>query len=97
MNQENAVLTLTENAAKMVRDLTSNTVDPEHAGLRIAARSAQDHELVVSLSEGPHDADEVIEVRGARVFLDREAASSLGDKALDAVETESGGVSFHVA
>jgi Fe-S cluster assembly iron-binding protein IscA len=91
------VLTLTENAAKMVRDLTSKATDPEHAGLRIAARSAKDHNLVVSLSEGPQDADQVIEARGARVFLDREAASSLDDKALDAVETETGGVTFRVA
>lgn len=73
-------------------ELTQNTIDAVNklaqatstGGLRVFGRQSE-AELVLSaaLVEGPADGDEIVEERGARVFLDSTAARALADKRLD--------------
>lgn len=87
------MLTLTENAVAVIRDITDQEDVPEGAGLRIAADPAEGA-LTLSLAESPIDGDEVVDDSGARLFLDAEAAVLLNDKALDAAVKPDGGVQF---
>jgi Fe-S cluster assembly iron-binding protein IscA len=63
--------------------------------LRIAPESADGSSLTLSVSDGPHAGDEVIEAEGVRVFVQADAAAVLGDKALDA-EVDEQGVTFRL-
>lgn len=88
------MLTLTENAATAVTSIvTGSQVGPE-AGLRIreAAEPATGFELGISSTPEPQDA--VVEVAGARVFVDQEVVPLLDDRVLDAEVAQDGGVRF---
>ena len=80
------MLTLTEAAKEMVRDMVAAGDAPEGSGLRIAA--AHDDEgspaLSLELATGPTEGDQVMNEDGLRLFLEPEAASMLDDKILDA-------------
>jgi Fe-S cluster assembly iron-binding protein IscA len=80
------VLTLTESARDVVRDMVSAGDAPEGSGLRIAAEPTGEGEAALSLAvaESPAEGDEVVEEDGARVFLEPQAASLLEDQVLDA-------------
>jgi iron-sulfur cluster assembly protein len=80
------MLALTDSAAAVVRDLVAAEDAPEGGGLRITAEPAGEGEaeLSMAVAEAPEEGDEVVEADGARVFLEREAASLLDDKTLDA-------------
>lgn len=86
------MLTLTENAAAVIRDITAQDEVPTGAGLRIAPDVSG--ELNLSVSAEPLPGDEVVDKDGARLFLDREAAPILADKALDVSVDGQGGVQF---
>jgi len=90
------MLTLTDNAAAVIRDLTSAEEVPEGAGLRIASDPAAGG-LTLTLAPQPQVGDQVVDESGARLFLDTEASQLLDDKALDAAIDDSGGVHFEVA
>lgn len=87
------MLTLTENAVAVIRDITDQEEVPEGAGLRIATDPAVGA-LTLSLAEEPMDGDEVVDESGVRLFLDAEAAVLLNDKALDAAVDPTGAVQF---
>lgn len=89
------MLTLTDNAVSVIRNLTDQQEVPAGAGLRIAT-DPQAGALTLSLAEGPVDGDEVLDTAGARLFLDAEAAILLDDKALDAAVDPDGRVQFAV-
>lgn len=89
------MLTLTENAVSVIRNLTDQQEVPDGAGLRIAT-DPQAGALTLSLAEAPLDGDEVLDTAGARLFLDAEAAILLDDKALDAAVDTDGRVQFAV-
>jgi Fe-S cluster assembly iron-binding protein IscA len=91
------VLTLTENAVQVIRDLTAQSTDAEEPGIRIASQEDQSGSLVLSISDGPSATDQVIEVEGARVYLDPVAADVLDSKALDANVDPQGSPSFRLA
>jgi iron-sulfur cluster assembly protein len=76
------MLAMTREAVRAIRDLT----EPEsadgvriHAGSRRFARTIQ-----IEVAEAPGVEDTVLEIEGARVYLDSEALRVLDDKVLDA-------------
>ncbi|MDH2424928.1 iron-sulfur cluster biosynthesis family protein [Sphaerisporangium sp. TRM90804] len=90
------MLTLTDTAAKVIRDLNGQAEGPAERGIRISSQGEDAGSLMLSVAEGPENTDKVIESAGARVYLDPVAATVLDDKALDADIDDQGGVSFHV-
>ncbi|MFS0893186.1 Fe-S cluster assembly protein HesB [Microbacterium sp. 179-I 3D3 NHS] len=94
------MLTLTDNATAIVSTLVSRQSEAPDAGLRIhsAPTPAEDGgaRLAVLVTADPEPEDQVVEVSGARLFLDEAAASALDDKVLDAGVDEEGAVSFAV-
>jgi len=90
------VLTLTDNAVQVIRDLTAQVTGSPETGIRIASQADQEGSLVLSLSDGPAASDQVIEREGARVFLDPVAADALNNKSLDAAVDAQGSPSFRL-
>lgn len=87
------MLTLTENASTIVRDI--NAQQPgEQAGLRITSDSATEPAFAVTAAEQPEPGDQVVEQDGATVFLDAGASEQLDDKVLDASVDTGGNVQF---
>ncbi|GAA5070491.1 Fe-S cluster assembly iron-binding protein IscA [Thermocatellispora tengchongensis] len=91
------MLTLTDNAVQVIRDLTAQSSSSQETGIRIASQADQAGSLVLSISDGPAATDQVIEVEGARVFLDPVAADALDDKSLDANVDQQGSPSFRLS
>jgi Fe-S cluster assembly iron-binding protein IscA len=83
------VLTLTENAQTLVRDIASSPEMPAEGGLRIAP-SADTTQLELSIAEAPSPGDQVIDAGDARVFVEATAAEALNDSTLDAAATDEG-------
>jgi Fe-S cluster assembly iron-binding protein IscA len=84
------MLVLTENATAVIHAIVDRQDAPNAAGLRIARRADGADALALSTAEGPEAGDEVVEDRGAVVFIEPDAAVILDDKVLDAsVDTES--------
>jgi Fe-S cluster assembly iron-binding protein IscA len=90
------VLTVTDNAATAIRDITGHQDVPPGAGVRIAGDPSAGS-LTLRLAAEPAQGDQVVDASGARVFLDSEAAAMLDDKALDAAGDGQGGVQFTLA
>jgi iron-sulfur cluster assembly protein len=89
------MLTLTENASTIVKTLTQQTPE-EDAGLRISSSNPQNTAFAAAVAPEPEPADQVVEVSGARLFLEPGAAVALDDKILDAQVDASGSVSFAI-
>ncbi|MBB5632424.1 Fe-S cluster assembly iron-binding protein IscA [Cryobacterium mesophilum] len=89
------MLTLTENATNLIKNLADQTAVAENAGLRISA-GADETQLKVDLAPAPEPTDQVVESSGARVFLEENAAVALDDKVLDAHLDEGGAVTFAI-
>ena len=90
------MLTLTENASTLIKNLADQTTVADDAGLRISAEG-DNKNLSVDLIPAPEPTDQVIETAGARVFLEESAAVMLDDKVLDAQLDEGGAVRFAIA
>ncbi|MDQ3485817.1 MAG: Fe-S cluster assembly protein HesB [Actinomycetota bacterium] len=88
---------LTENAADVVKTITSQTTESDDAGVRISQQQSNSEALGLTAVEAPQPGDEVVEDHGARVFLDEAAAQTLEQEVLDAQVDESGTVQFGVA
>jgi iron-sulfur cluster assembly protein len=80
------MLTLTESAKDIVREMVAAEEAPEGSGLRITAEPSADGEAELSLEVAPEPAegDAVVDEDGTRVFLEPTAASLLDDMVLDA-------------
>jgi Fe-S cluster assembly iron-binding protein IscA len=89
------MLALTDNAVMVIRSLSDQQQIPR-GGLRIAT-DPEIGTLTLSLAPEPVDGDRVVDTRGARLFLDSDAAQMLDDKALDAMVDDEGAVQFAVA
>jgi Fe-S cluster assembly iron-binding protein IscA len=90
------VLAVTDTAAAVIRDLTTQQDAPEGTGLRITTDPGAES-LMLSLSPQPQDGDVVLDAAGAKIFLDSGAATMLDDKALDAeTDDATGSVQFAV-
>ncbi|MFS0852631.1 Fe-S cluster assembly protein HesB [Microbacterium sp. 179-I 3D4 NHS] len=94
------MLTLTDNASAIVSTLVTRQSEAPDAGLRIHSTEGQgpsgESRLAVLVAPDPEPADQVVEVSGARLFLDETAAAALDDKVLDAGVDDEGAVSFAV-
>lgn len=93
------MLTITPDATQAIQALTE-AVPQEEVGLRIFAQPTGDGRneasLELALTEGPAAGDEVVEVQGANLFLEANAAAYLSDKVLDA-EVQGENVRFSIA
>lgn len=89
------MLAVTDNAATVIRDLTTQEEVPDGTGLRIAA-DAVEGSLTLSLAAAPEVGDQVVDASGARLFLDTDAALLLDDKELDAAVDPAGSIQFAV-
>lgn len=88
------MLTITENAADVVKKIVDQNVTEPDAGLRIS--QGEDEALALTPAVTAHPGDQVVEEKGAKVFLDEGAALVLNDKILDAKVEEDGSVQFAV-
>lgn len=86
------MLTLTENASTIVKEIASQT-GGEGTGLRIAPDSDQAG-FGISTADSPEPGDQVVEQAGATVYLESQTAEELSDKVLDAAVDEAGNVQF---
>ncbi len=88
------MLTLTENASTIVKDITTQPGLAETAGLRITSEETAEPTFAVSAAEAPEPGDQTVEQAGATVYLDQSAAVMLDDKVLDAAVDPEGKVEF---
>ena len=88
------MLVLTDNATAVIHAIVDRPDAPNAAGLRIARRPSDADTLAVATVDGPEVGDQVLENRGAVVFIDPEAATMLDDKILDASVDTQGQVEF---
>ena len=90
------MLTLTENASTIVKDITAQQGPSETAGLRISGEDPAQG-LMVTAAEQPQPGDQTVELDGAVVYLDPPASEALDDQILDAAVDEAGNVQFGLA
>ncbi|SDU71739.1 hypothetical protein [Jiangella alkaliphila] len=88
------MLTLTHNAAAVIRNIEGREDLPMGTGMRIAANP--EGGLDLELRPAPEEGDQIVDDAGARLFLDPDAAIMLDDKALDASVDPEGSVKFAV-
>lgn len=88
------MLTLTENATSVIKNITGGEEEPDGSGLRITQQGTDNPELALTTAPTPEPGDQVVEDQGARVFLEETAAQTLDDKVLDAQVDDAGGVQF---
>jgi len=93
------MLTLSESAADVIRELSSQPGMPADAGLRIVpnAENSGGPSFAVSVTAGPMPEDRVVESGQARVYLEQHVVAQLDDKVLDAEVDQRGAVAFRVS
>ncbi|MFE9188928.1 adhesin [Micromonospora sp. NPDC007208] len=87
------MLTMTDNAVLVIRDLANQQDVAEDGGVRIAA-DTEAGSLTVELVPEPVQGDRVVDNQGARIFLDEDAAELLGDASVDATVDDEGIIQF---
>ena len=87
------MLTMTDNAVLVIRDLAAQQDVADAGGLRIAA-DTEAGSLSIELVPEPVRGDQVVDTEGARIFLDSDAAELLNDTSVDAVVADEGVVQF---
>ena len=90
------MLTLTDTATTLVKEIVSRSGGPDGAGLRINAQDPAATEFAVEIVPTPEERDAVVEQEGARVYLGETAARALDDKTLDARLSDDGRVAFDI-
>jgi iron-sulfur cluster assembly protein len=90
------MLAISDNAAEAIRGLVAAPEVPDSAGLRITAPLTEESSFELSVAATPAEDDELVQERGAQVFLEPSAAALLEDKRLDA-QVEAGRVTFAIA
>jgi iron-sulfur cluster assembly protein len=89
------MLVLTDAAAEVVKSVTETPQAPDGTGLRITQAAPEPGSgLELAAAAEPDVNDQVVEISGARVFLDPLAAAYLEDKVLDAEVDTQGKVRF---
>ena len=90
------MLTLTDTASLVVKELVSRRGGPDTSGLRISASERESTDFQVAIVPDADTSDVLVEQDGARVFLGGGAGEALDDKILDARVDEEGRVAFDV-
>ncbi|WP_308798655.1 iron-sulfur cluster assembly accessory protein [Agromyces silvae] len=90
------MLTLTDTASTVVKEIVSGAEQVGTGGLRIDAAGPGSTEFAVAIAEHPESGDAVVEQNGARVFLGTDASVALADKTLDARVDQEGRVAFDI-
>lgn len=92
------MLTISENAAEVIKVVLAGGDSGEGSGLRIApaGEGLEAGGLQAAIASEPQSDDEVVEGSGVRVFLEPQAASLLGDKVLDAERDDNGELNLAV-
>ncbi len=88
------MLTLTQNATLIVKEIADQQGGTEGTGLRISAEPGPEAGLNVTTTDTAQPGDQVLEQDGATVYLDENAATMLDDKVLDAAVDDGGRVEF---
>ena len=91
------MLTLTENARTIVRNIAQQPGHPDSAGLRITSEGAPEATFAVTATDTGEPGDEIVAAEGAFVYLDQPTAQLLDDKILDATVDPDGRVEFALA
>lgn len=91
------MLTLTDNAATIVKEIVDRAPGVEAGGLRIDQGAPEHGGFAANVVTEPEDGDTVVEAGGARVFLEEAVAQVLDDKVLDARTDDTGAVQFAIA
>jgi Fe-S cluster assembly iron-binding protein IscA len=89
------MVTLTDDAVSVIRGLTQQATEVPTAGIRIADDG--DNSLGLRLVEAPQPGDTVVDVSGAKLFLDATAEEALDGKVLHAQSDSRGRLQFTVA
>lgn len=87
------MLTLTDNATIIVKDITTQPGIADGASLRITSEAGSEGDFKVFPGH-QQPGDQVVEQHGATLYLDETAAHILDDKVLDAAVDDSGTVEF---
>lgn len=87
------MLTMTDNAVLVIRDLAAQQDVLSDGGVRIAADMTAGS-LTVEMVDAPAEGDQVVDNQGARIFLDSDAAELLGDASVDASVDDEGVIQF---
>jgi Fe-S cluster assembly iron-binding protein IscA len=90
------VLTLTENASTIVKDIAAQQGGSDSTGLRISSEDPTQG-LMVTAAEQPLPGDRTVSADGAVVYLDEPASQQLDDQILDASVDDAGRVQFALA
>ena len=90
------MLTLTDNASMIVKDITARQGGSETSGLRISSEDPTQG-LTVTAADAPEPGDAKVESDGAVVYLDAPASQALDDQVLDAAVDDAGRVQFALA
>ena len=92
------MLTLSDSAADLIRELSSQPGMPADAGLRIVpnAENTGGPAFAASLCDGPSPDDRVVEFGQARVYLEPHVVAPLDDKVLEADVDQQGVVEFRI-
>ncbi len=91
------MLAVTEQAATVIRAIADRPELPDGAGLRIASDADSSAGLSVAAAPEPEEGDQVVDDKGARVFVAPQITSLLDDKVLDARVDDQGGAEFLVS
>ncbi len=91
------MLTLTENAAAVVKTIAGQTQIADSGGIRFSRHTESENALTINTADSPQAGDEVVERDGARVFLAEDTVGALDDQILDAQVDSGGAVQFTIA
>jgi iron-sulfur cluster assembly protein len=90
------LLTLTENASTIVKDIAAQQGGADNTGLRISSEDPAVG-LMVTATEQPEPGDAKVVADGATIYLDPTASEQLDDQVLDAAVDQDGRVQFALA
>ena len=90
------MLTLTDKASTVVKDLAERATGSDDAGLRISTLPDNPKDYEVKVAVFPEPDDIVVVNDGAQVFLESRAAAALTNRVLDATVEPDGAVRFQL-
>ena len=90
------MLTLTDKASTVVKDLAERATGSDDAGLRISTLPDNPKDYEVKVAVFPEPDDVVVVNDGSQFFLEARAAAALNNRVLDATVEPDGAVRFQL-